>query len=190
MAFTSFGSLSLAQKRLWATDVSKAGRDQNFWMSNGFVGKDTADMTRPVHRITELTKTERGLSAVMQLVADLRGDGVAGDNQLSGNEETILNDAIVIQIDQLRNGVRSKGAMAEQATVLRFRTVGRDVLAFWLADTLDELMFLTVAGRAYTLTTGGATRGASSRSSLSPATSPRPRATGRSTLAPPRRPPR
>jgi len=161
MAVTAFGSLSAAQKRVWATDVSKAGRDQNFWMSNGFVGKNTADVTRPVQRITELTATERGRVAVMQLVGDLRGDGVVGDNELSGNEEALLNDAIEIRLDQLRNGVRSRGKMSEQETVLRFRTIAKDTLAFWLADTIDELMFLTLAGRAYTLTTGGATRASS-----------------------------
>lgn len=161
MAVTAFGSLSAAQKRVWATDVNKAGRDQNFWMSNGFVGRDTSDVTRPVQRITELTATDRGRVAVMQLVGDLRGDGVVGDNELTGNEEALLNDAIEIRLDQLRNGVRSKGRMSEQETVLRFRTIAKDTLAFWLADTIDELMFLTLAGRAYTLTTGGATRASS-----------------------------
>lgn len=167
MAYTAFGSLSLAQKRVWANQVSKAGRDANFWMSNGFVGSNTADMTRPVQRITDLTKTERGNVAIMQLVGDLRGDGIVGDNELSGNEEALMNDAIELRIDQLRNGVRSKGKMSEQETTIRFRAVARDTLAFWLADTMDELMFLTVAGRAYTLKTDGSTRSASQLPSLS-----------------------
>lgn len=158
MAYTAFGSLSLAQKRVWAAAVSKGGRDANFWMSNGFVGSNTADMTRPVQRITDLTKTERGNVAIMQLVGDLRGDGVVGDNELTGNEEALLNDAIELRIDQLRNGVRSKGKMSEQETTLRFRSVARDTLSFWLGDTMDELMFLTIAGRSYTYKTDGATR--------------------------------
>ena len=167
MAYTAFGSLSAAQKKLWANEVSKAGRDANFWMSNGFVGSNTADMTKPVHRITELTKTERGNTAVMQLVGDLRGDGIVGDNELTGNEEALVNDAIEIRVDQLRNGVRSKGRMSEQESTIRFRSVAKDTLAFWLADTLDELMFLTIAGRSYTLTSNGATRTASQLPQLS-----------------------
>lgn len=158
MAATAFGALSAAQKRVWATKVTVAGRDQNFWMSNGFVGRNTEDMNRPIHRITELTPTERGDVAVMQLVADLQNDGVVGDNMLEGNEEAMVNDSQEITIDQLRNGVRDKGRMAEQRTVLRFRALGRDKLAFWLADIIDELMFLTVAGRAYSLRTDGSTR--------------------------------
>lgn len=166
MAVTAFGALQAAQKRVWANEVSMGGRDQNFWMSNGFVGRNTSDMTRPVHRITDLTPTERGRVCVMQLVADLRGDGIVGDNELTGNEEAMLNDAIEIRIDQLRQGVRSKGRMAEQETVIRFRTVAKDTLAFWLADTIDELMFLTAAGRAYTLKTDGSTRAASQLPSI------------------------
>src|SRR5713101_4282999 len=145
MAATAFGALSTAQKKVWATEVTIAGRDQNFWMSNGFVGKNTADMSRPVQRITELTETEGGKFAIMQLVAELQNDGVVGDNQLTGNEESLINDSIQIQLDQIRHGVRSRGAMAEQETVLRFRTLAKDKLAFWLANTIDELMFLTAA---------------------------------------------
>lgn len=161
MAETDFGALSDARKKLWATEITQAGRDQNFWMSNGFMGRNTADMTRPVQRITELTKTSRGDVAVMQLVQDLTDDGVAGDNTLEGSEESLVNDTQELTIDQLRHGVRSAGRMSEQRTVIRFRQQARDKLSFWLADKIDELMFLTAAGRAYTLTTAGATRGTS-----------------------------
>ena len=158
MSQTNFGALSDAQKVMWADEVSIAGRDQNFWMANGFVGRNTADMTRPVQRITELTQTERGLTVIMQLVTELQQDGVVGDNTLEGNEEPLVNDAVQVNVDQLRHGVRSKGRVAEQSTVIRFRNVARDKLGFWLGDTIDELMFLTAAGRAYSLTTGGTAR--------------------------------
>ena len=53
--------------------------------------------------------------------------------------------------------------MSEQATVLQFRTQAKDKLAFWLADTTDELGFLTCAGRAYSLNTDGSSRSATSQ---------------------------
>ena len=40
MTQTNFGALSDAQKKVWATKITVAGRDQNFWMSNGFVGRE------------------------------------------------------------------------------------------------------------------------------------------------------
>lgn len=51
-------------------------------------------------------------------------------------------------------------------TVIRFREQGKDKLAFWVADKLDELMFLTLSGRAYTLKTDGSTRSGSQLPSL------------------------
>ena len=56
--------------------------------------------------------------------------------------------------------------MSEQATVIRFRATGQDTLSFWLADTLDELMFLTQQGRAYTVNTDGSTRTVGQHASL------------------------
>jgi len=161
MANTDFGALTEARKRVWAVEISSQGRDQSYWMANGFVGKNTADMSTPVQRITELTETGRGLECIMQLVADLTGDGVVGDNKLEDNEESLVNDEQKIEIDMLRHGVKSKGRMAEQATVIRFRSQGRDKLSFWLSEKVDELLHLTAAGRAYTLRTDGSTRGAS-----------------------------
>jgi len=161
MPVTDFGSLTDLQKKVYSQQVSKQGRDDNFFMSNGFMGSNTMDTSKPIQKVTELTKTEKGTEAVMPLVTDLSGGGVAGDNQLEGNEEPLLTDAQTIRIDQLRNGVRSKGRMSEQATVLRFRVQAKDALAFWLADILDELMFLVAAGRAFSLKTDGSARGTS-----------------------------
>lgn len=163
MAATDFGALSEADKRVWSARIWKAGRDQNFWMSNGFM---SSDMNSPIQRIDDLTETERGRECVMQLVADLQGDGVVGDNILEGAEEAMFNDSLVIKIDQIRHGVRSKGRMAEQATVIRFRTVGREKLGFWLADKIDELLFLTAAGVTYDKKLDGTTRAASQLPSL------------------------
>lgn len=158
MAHTDFGALSDLQKTVHSTKIAKQNRDENFFMSNEFLGKGIEDMNRPLFRVTELTKDVRGSRAVMPLVTDLTGGGVVGDNILEGNEEALEADSQTIQIDQLRNGVRSKGKMSEQETVIRFRVQSRDALGFWLADTLDELQFLTLAGRSYSLNTDGSAR--------------------------------
>ncbi len=166
MAVTDFGALSEANKRVWSAELWMAGRDQSFWFANGFVGKSDTDMNRPIQRVNKLSETERGLECVMQLVQDMQQDGVVADNSLDGSEEALINDSQTIRIDQLRHGVKSKGEMAEQATVIRFRVTAREKLSFWLADKIDELMFLTGAGRAYTLKTDGSTRAASQLPSL------------------------
>lgn len=158
MAETDFGQLSAARKKVWSSEVWKHGRDQSFWFSSGFVGEGAAGMNRPIHRVSELTETERGTECVMQLVQDLVGDGVVGDNELEGNEESLVNDTQTIRYDQLRHAVKNKGRMSEARTVIRFRAQAKEKLTFWLGDTLDELMFLTASGRAYSLNTDGTTR--------------------------------
>lgn len=166
MSTTDFGALTAAQKKLWAVKIWEQGRDRSFWFSKGFVGKNANDTESIIHRVTELTETERGAKCVMQIVADLAGDGVVGDNRLEGNEEALINDEQEIEVDQLRHGVKSAGEMSEQRTVVRFRSQAKDKLAFWLSDTLDELMFLTASGRAYTLKPDGSTRTGSQLSQL------------------------
>lgn len=160
MAATDFGALTAAQKKVWAGKLWLQFRDESFWMSNGFV---STSGNSPIQRINDLTPTERGLECVMQMVNDLEGDGVAGDNKLEDNEEAMVNDAQVIKIDQLRHGVRSKGAVSEQATVIRFREQAKDKLGFWLPDKIDEMMFLAAAGRSFSVKTDGSARAAGSQ---------------------------
>jgi N4-gp56 family major capsid protein len=163
MPATDFGALSDARKRLWMAEIIHAGREESFWESNGMIG---AGMNTPVQLITEMTESERGAECVMQLVNDMSSDGVVGDNLMEGNEDTLFNDSVIIRLDQLRNALRHKGRMAEQRTVLRFRTISRDKLGFWLADKCDELMFLTIAGMSYDLKLDGSTRATSQLPSL------------------------
>lgn len=160
---TDFGALSASRKKVWSTKLWMQFRDESFWMSNGFIGTNG---NTPIHRVEELTKTTRGLECVMQIVNDLEGDGVAGDNDLNGEEESMVNDAQVIKIDNLAHAVKSKGKMSEQATVIRFREQAKNKLGFWLPDKIDELVFLTAAGRQYTVKTDLSTRGSSQLPSL------------------------
>ena len=111
-----------------------------------------------VQRITELKKSEKGARAVITLIPDLEGDGVTGDYMLEGNEEEIKAYDRVIRIDQLRNANRLKGRLADQKSIVNFRTTSRDVLAYWAADRIDQLAFLTLSGIVYTKRNNGADR--------------------------------
>ncbi len=163
MATTDFGALSAAQKKVWSERTWIDGRDASFWLSSGMTGSGTADATKPVQLITDLTPTERGDRVIMQLIAELLEDGTVGDNVLEGNEESLINDEQEIVVDLLRHGVKSKGKMSEQRTVIRFRAQAKNKLSYWLGNKLDELAFLTVSGRAYTLLLDGSTRTAGSQ---------------------------
>lgn len=152
MALTNFAALTDEQLTAWERTVWKNARNRSFIMN--FSGT----MDALCHRVTELSESEKGARAVMTLVADAEGDGVAGDNTLEGNEEALRSYDQVIQIDQLRHAHRSKGRMAEQKSVVKFRNEAKDTLSYWLAERWDEMAFLTMSGVGYGFKTNGAAR--------------------------------
>lgn len=153
MALTNFAALTDEQKTAWSMDLWKHARNQSF--ISKFLGKGPNSL---VQHVTELKKSEKGARAVMTLLADLEGDGVAGDRTLEGNEEAMKTYEQVIRIDQLRHANRSKGRVADQKSIVEFRSNSRDVLAYWLADRIDQMAFLTLAGRSYAYKPNGYAR--------------------------------
>lgn len=156
MAMTNFGLLTSEQLTVWQRDTWHAAR--NFSFINRFLGTDENSI---IQRVTELKQSEKGARAVITLVADLEGDGVVGDRTLEGNEEALKSYDQVIRIDQMRHANRHEGRLAEQKSVVNFRKESKNVLAYWLADRMDQLAFLTLSGVAYTYKNNGATRSGS-----------------------------
>jgi N4-gp56 family major capsid protein len=150
---TNFAGLTPIQKVNWARETWSAARDQMF--IKNFMGKGENNV---IQRITELSKTEKGEQCVFQLVADLVGDGVIGDNEREGNEEAMQSHSQIITIDQISHGVKNKGKMADQKTVINFREQGKDKLSFWLANRADQLAFLTMSGISYAFNNDGSPR--------------------------------
>lgn len=150
---TNFAALTPAQKIVWALDTWQAARDGMF--IKRFIGSSDNSM---IQRITELTKTDKGEKAIIQLVADLIEDGVIGDNEREGMEEAMQSYWVEIEIDQLSHSVRNKGKLADQKTVINFRKQGKDKLSYWLANRTDQLAILTLSGLSYALRNDGAPR--------------------------------
>lgn len=153
MSFTNFAALTPQQKVVWSRDVWAAARDQMFIKK--FIGSGDNAV---IQRITELTKTERGEQVLMQLVADLVGDGVIGDNEREGNEEALQSYTQLINIDLITHSVRNKGKLADQKTVINFREMGRDRLSYWLANRVDQLALQTLSGISYAYQNDGSLR--------------------------------
>lgn len=162
MSLTNFAALTSQQKLVWSRDVWSTARDQMF--VKRFVGTGDGAM---IQRITELTKTEKGEQCIMHLVADLVEDGVIGDNEREGNEEAMQSYSQILNIDLITHSVRNKGKLAEQKTVIKFREMGKDRLAYWLANRVDQLAFLTMSGISYSFKNNGAPRTNSPFPSLS-----------------------
>jgi N4-gp56 family major capsid protein len=153
MAVTNFAALTDEELTLWKRQVWRAARNQMFL--NNFVGSDSNSM---INKVNELRQGQKGARAVVTLVTDLTGDGVAGDRNLEGNEEPMKSYDQVIQIDLLRHAVRSEGSMADQRSIVNFRQNARNNVAYWLADRLDQMAFLTLSGVSYAFHNNGAPR--------------------------------
>lgn len=153
MTYTNYALLTDEQKTIWSMDFWKQAR--NMSMINKFLGKGPDSM---IQHITELKKSEKGARAVITLLADMEGDGVAGDRTLEGNEEGLKSYDQVIRIDQLRNANKHEGRMADQKSVVNFREHARDALAYWASDRIDQMAFLTLAGISYAYKPDGSTR--------------------------------
>lgn len=150
---TNFAALTPQQKLVWSRDTWSAARDMMF--IKRFMGRTQNAM---IQIIKELTKTEKGDQAIIQLVADLVEDGVIGDNEREGNEEAMQSYSQVISLDLLTHSVRNKGKLADQRTVINFREQGRDKLSYWLANRTDQLAFLTLSGIGFAYKNNGADR--------------------------------
>ena len=153
MALTNFGLLTNEQKTVWSMDMWKQARNMSF--VNKFLGKDSNSL---IQHVTELKKTEKGARAVITLLTDIEGDGIAGDRTLEGNEEALKSFDQVIRIDQLRHAHRHEGRMADQKSIVNFRENARDQLAYWLSDRIDQMAFLTLAGISYSFKNSGGAR--------------------------------
>lgn len=154
MSLTNFAGLTAQQKIVWSRDVWSQARNNSFLIKS-FAGTDKNNV---VQRITELTKTEKGEQVLMFLVADLINDGIIGDNEREGNEEALQSYSKSITIDLVSHQVRNKGKLADQKTVINFREQAKDKLAYWLADRIDQLGFLTLSGISYTYKNDGSSR--------------------------------
>lgn len=154
---TDFSSMGLEKRLAWANALWQVFRVRSF--ISQFMGNDDNSV---IQRITELTKVNGAWSAVIQLVPDLIKDGVAGDDELEGNEEALRAWEQKIQYDMLRHATRNKGKLSDTRSTIDFRNKAKDVLGVFFGDRIDQLALLTLAGIDYTVMPNGAARDATS----------------------------
>lgn len=158
MAATDFAAQTPEKKLVWSRLTWKAMRDRT--ILGPIMGEGP---NNPIHRITELTQTEKGDECIFHLVNDLVEDGGTGDDEREGREEAMTSSRQIITIDLMNHGIKEKGKLANQRSVISARELARDKLSHWLADRTDQLLILTASGIGYEYTTDGRLRPSSSR---------------------------
>jgi N4-gp56 family major capsid protein len=86
-----------------------------------------------------------GDNIVYDLLVEMEGAGVTGDNTLEGNEEQLTFYQDSIKINQLRHA-HIFGKMSQQRTIHNLRKDGQWALSRWWSNKLEEYMFRYLCG--------------------------------------------
>lgn len=152
--YTDFYAQQPANKDAWGHAAYEEFIEQFFF--TGMLGKGDNAI---IDHITEITNNDRGIAgAWLHLIGDIHGGGVVGDNELHGRERQLQASWLRCNFDQLRNGMITKGRVAEMKSVIDARVAFRKKMARWLADSLEDQAILTASGISYAYNTDGSTR--------------------------------
>jgi N4-gp56 family major capsid protein len=134
-------SNSNLRRQIWSKDLMvDVMRD----VENGlqFAGADANNVVQ----IKDDLKKEKGQSVIFGMVARLSGDGVDGDNELEGNEESMSAYDESVSIDQKRNAVRLKGKLDDQKSMYDQIKPAKDNLRIWMKEFIIRQVFLKLGG--------------------------------------------
>lgn len=128
--------------RRYATQLSVDFGRMIYWKK--FVGTSSNSI---VHEKVELNSAA-GDAIQFDLVMQMRGKPVYGDDIAFGKEENLNFLVDEVKIDQVRKPGSAGGRMTRKRTLHNLRTVVKDLTAEWLAAWHDEVMFCYASGVA------------------------------------------
>lgn len=139
--FSAFLSVQSAGQSLFLDQLAgkefrQMAKDQQFFGT---------DPNYPIMVLRDLEKDAGDLIS-FDVVAQLAGEGVTGDNNREGHEEALTLYSDSLYIDQIWHGVNPGGKMARKRTVHNLRSVGKDRLANWFGRWFDENLVCYAAG--------------------------------------------
>jgi len=151
MAATEFALNDPLAVQRWSTSLAvEAMKAQYFAKFIGMGPESLLVLKNDLHKAA-------GEKVTMGLRMKLQHAGIEGDAAIEGHatgEEALnfFNDFLFI--DQLRKSTKSKGRMSEQRVPYNLRKVGRDALAEWWAEEMDEEIFFYLSGARGAVTAG------------------------------------
>ena len=139
MAITAFGTNDAQTVKIWS---SLTMRDMlKSTLFNKFVGTGKSAI---IQRLSELEKTA-GDTIKYDLLMQMAGAGVTGDNRMRDNEEALIYYQDSVAIDQLRNAHAFR-RMSQQRTLHDMRVDAKTNLADWFGGKMDDYMFRYLCG--------------------------------------------
>jgi N4-gp56 family major capsid protein len=134
-------SIDALRREAWSKELmADVMRDVENMMP--FVGEGPNNI---VQVSKELAKN-KGDTETFGLVARLSGNGVTGDDELEGSEESMSSYSEQVAIDQIRNAVRLKGKLDAQKVVYDQIASARENLRVWMREYIVRQIFLKLGG--------------------------------------------
>jgi N4-gp56 family major capsid protein len=146
MAVTAFGTNDAQTVKIWSTLTLREALKATLFSKIMGTGK-----TAILQKMTELEKSA-GDQIKYDLLMQMTGAGVTGDNRMRDNEEALVYYQDTVNIDQLRNAHAFR-RMSQQRTLHDMRSDAKANLADWFAGKFDDYMFRCLCGDT-TLTHG------------------------------------
>jgi N4-gp56 family major capsid protein len=139
MAVTAFGTNDAQTVKIWSTLTLREALKAT--MFNKLMGTGKSAI---IQRLVEL---ERGAGDQIKydLLMQMTGAGVKGDNRMRDNEEALIYYQETVEIDQLRNAHAFR-RMSQQRTLHDMRMDAKANLADWFSGTFDSYMFRVLCG--------------------------------------------
>jgi N4-gp56 family major capsid protein len=139
MAVTAFGTNDAQTVKIWSTlTLREALKATSF---DKLLGTSKSSV---IQRLVELEKSA-GDQIKYDLLMQMTGAGVTGDNRMRDNEEALVYYQDTVNIDQLRNAHAFR-RMSQQRTLHDMRVDAKGNLADWFAGKFDDYMFRTLCG--------------------------------------------
>lgn len=150
---TDLTAVNAAVPEVWAKELLVDAEKMMFWKD--YEGEQGSGM--PIIRKDELTK-QPGDTVRIITMSHLSGAGVTSDTaNLTDNEEALSIGELVLTLAIKAHAVKYT-KYADQRAVFGVRQAAQGRLSYWLADKLDQSMFITLStGATYNLYGGTAT---------------------------------
>jgi N4-gp56 family major capsid protein len=142
-------SAAANRAHLWAKELFADVIDGLYFNESGLMGEGDNNI---IQVKSDLMK-QAGDTIVLPLSAKLTGNGVDGDNELEGHEESISSYSESILIDQKRFGVRLQGKLDERKVAYDMRKDAKEKLTIRLQEFLERQIFLKLGGVTNTTVT-------------------------------------
>jgi N4-gp56 family major capsid protein len=135
-------TINAVKAQVWSKALYAVALLENWFKTNGLMGKG-------VNNIVELKsdlQKENGEKETFQLLYNLEGEGVNGDDTLEENEEALETADFDVFINQKRNAVRTKGRLDDKKAAVRLREYFKGALSGWLQELIVKQIFLKLCG--------------------------------------------